>query len=42
MFGNFIAAAIGFALVILSLILAWDALHAFGRARGLKPATAKA
>jgi carbon starvation protein CstA len=42
MFGNLIAAAIGFALVILSLILAWDALHAFGRARELKPATAKA
>ncbi len=32
-FGNVIAAAIGFALVILSLILAWDALQAFGRAR---------
>jgi carbon starvation protein len=42
MFGNLIAAAIGFALVVLSLVLAWDALQAFGRARGLKPATAKA
>jgi carbon starvation protein len=42
MFGNLIAAAIGFALVILSLVLAWDALQAFGRARSLKPATAKA
>jgi len=40
--GNMIAAAIGFALVILSLVLAWDALQAFSRARALKPATAKA
>jgi carbon starvation protein len=41
-FGNVASAAIGFALVILSLVLAWDALQAFGRARNLKPATAKA
>jgi carbon starvation protein len=41
-FGNLASAAMGFALVILSLILAWDALQAFGRARSLKPAAAKA
>jgi carbon starvation protein len=41
-FGNLASAAMGFALVILSLILAWDAMQAFGRARSLKPATAKA
>jgi carbon starvation protein len=42
MLGNVVAGAIGVALVILSLVLAWDALQAFGRARNLKPATAKA
>jgi len=44
-FGNIVAAAIGFALVILSLILAWDAVQAFGRARragSLRPAAARA
>ena len=42
-FGNLISAVIGFALVILSLILAWDARHAFNKARsGLKPAAARA
>jgi carbon starvation protein len=43
-FGNLVAAAIGFALVILSLILAWDALQAFGKARKapLRPAAARA
>jgi carbon starvation protein len=41
-FGNLVAAAIGFVLVILSLILAWDALQAFGRARTLRPAAARA
>jgi len=43
-FGNLIAAAIGFALTILSLILAWDALTAFNKARTapLKPAAARA
>ncbi len=43
-FGDFVAAAIGFALVILSLILAWDAVQAFGRARKvpLRPAAARA
>jgi len=41
-FGNMISAVIGFALVILSVILAWDALQAFNRARaGLKPAAAR-
>ncbi len=41
-FGNLIAAAIGFALTILSLILAYDALSAFNKARTapLKPAAA--
>ena len=39
-FGNLVAAAIGFALVILAAFLAWDALQAFNRARGLKPAEA--
>jgi len=42
-FGNLAAAAIGFALVILALFLAWDALQAFNRVRGgTQPATAKA
>jgi carbon starvation protein len=41
-FGNLVAAAIGFVLVILSLILAWDALQAFSRARTLRPAAARA
>ncbi len=43
-FGDFVAAAIGFALVILSLILAWDAVQAFGKARKvpLRPAAARA
>jgi len=43
-FGDFVAAAIGLALVILSLILAWDAVQAFGRARKvpLRPAAARA
>ncbi len=43
-FGNLIAAAIGFALTILSLILAWDALTAFNKARTvpLRPAAARA
>ncbi len=44
-FGNIVAAAIGFVLVILSLILAWDAVQAFGRARktgSLRPAAARA
>ncbi len=39
-FGNLVAAVIGFALVILALLLAWDALKAFTKARTLKPATA--
>ena len=41
--GNVIAAVIGFALTILSLILAWDALQAFNRARSVKlrPAAAR-
>jgi carbon starvation protein len=41
-FGNLVAAGIGFALVILSLILAYDAIQAFGRARTLRPAAARA
>ncbi len=42
-FGNLVAAVMGFALVILSLILAWDAWQAFSKARGgLKPAAARA
>jgi len=42
-FGNLVAATIGFALVILALFLAWDAWQAFGRARSVvKPATAQA
>jgi hypothetical protein len=43
-FGNLVAAAIGFALVILSLVLAHDALRAFGRAKKapLRPAAAQA
>ena len=42
-FGNLVAAAIGFVLVILALFLAWDAWQAFGRARSVvKPATAQA
>jgi carbon starvation protein len=40
-FGNLVAAAIGFVLVILSLVLAYDALQAFGRARTLRPAAAR-
>jgi large-conductance mechanosensitive channel len=32
-FGNLVAAAIGFVLVILALFLAWDAFLAFGRAK---------
>ncbi len=41
-FGNLVAAAIGFTLVILALFLAWDALHAFTKARTLRPAAAHA
>jgi carbon starvation protein len=43
-FGNVISAAMGCALSILSLVLAWDAIQAFGRARakGLRPAAARA
>jgi len=41
-FGNLVAAGIGFVLVILSLVLAYDALQAFGRARTLRPAPARA
>jgi carbon starvation protein len=41
-FGNLVAAAIGFALVILALFLAWDALQAFTKARTLRPAAARA
>ncbi len=44
-FGHVVAAAIGFVLVILSLVLAWDALQAFGKARKagtLRPAEARA
>lgn len=43
-FGDLVAAAIGFVLVILSLILAWDAAQAFGKARKapLRPAAARA
>ncbi len=44
-FGNVVAAAIGTALVILSLVLAYDALQAFGKAkqaRTLRPAAARA
>jgi len=41
-FGNLVAAAIGFALVILALFLAWDALQAFNRTRTLRPAAAPA
>ena len=42
-FGNLAAAAIGLALTILSLILAYDAVQAFGRARRtLRPAVAQA
>ncbi len=41
-FGNLVAAAIGFILVILSLVLAWDALQAFTRARTLRPVVAQA
>jgi carbon starvation protein len=42
-FGNLVAAAIGFALVILALFLAWDAWQAFGKAKGaVKPAAARA
>jgi carbon starvation protein len=40
-FGNLLAAVIGAALLVLSLILAADALKAFGKAR-LRPAAAKA
>ena len=43
-FGNVISAVMGCALSILSLVLAWDAIQAFGRARakGLRPAAARA
>jgi hypothetical protein len=43
-FGDLVAAAIGFSLVILSLILAYDAVQAFGRAQKarLRPAVARA
>jgi carbon starvation protein len=43
-FGNLVAAAIGFVLVILALFLAWDAFQAFGRAKKapLRPAAARA
>ncbi len=44
-FGNLVAAAIGAVLVILSLVLAYDAFQAFGRAqkaRTLRPAAARA
>jgi carbon starvation protein len=43
-FGNLVAAVIGFALVILALFLAWDAFQAFGRAKKapLRPAAARA
>jgi carbon starvation protein len=41
-FGNLVAAAIGFTLVILALFLAWDALQAFTKARTLRPAAAPA
>ena len=41
-FGNLVSAVIGIALTILSLILAYDAVQAFGKARSLRPATAKA
>jgi len=44
-FGNLVAAAIGVVLVILSLVLAYDAFQAFGRAqkaRPLRPAAARA
>jgi carbon starvation protein len=44
-FGNLVAAVIGAALVILSLVLAYDAIQAFGRAqktRTLRPAPARA
>jgi carbon starvation protein len=41
-FGNMVAAVMGFALVILSLILAYDALQAFNKARSaLRPAAAR-
>jgi carbon starvation protein len=43
-FGNLVAAVIGAALVILSLVLAYDAIQAFGRAqktRTLRPAPAR-
>jgi carbon starvation protein len=44
-FGNVISAVIGFALTILSLILAWDAVRAFVKVRkahALRPATVRA
>jgi carbon starvation protein len=41
-FGNVVSAVIGLALTILSLILAYDAVQAFGKARSLRPAAAKA
>jgi len=44
-FGNLVAAAIGTALVVLSVVLAYDAIQAFGRAqktRTLQPAAARA
>jgi carbon starvation protein len=41
-FGNLVAAGIGVTLVILALFLAYDALQAFGRARAMRPAVARA
>jgi carbon starvation protein len=41
-FGDLASAAIGFALVILSIVLAYDALQAFGRARAKGSAAAAA
>jgi carbon starvation protein len=41
-FGNLVAAVIGFALVILALFLAWDAVQAFTKVRPLRPAAARA
>ena len=41
-FGNLVAAAIGFTLVILALFLAYDAVQAFTKARTLRPAAAHA
>ncbi|HYL82323.1 MAG TPA: carbon starvation CstA family protein, partial [Candidatus Acidoferrum sp.] len=41
-FGDVLAAVIGIALTILSLMLAWDAVQAFGKARKAQPAPAGA